>query len=113
MVWMRPLLGCVAAPGMRPRLFDMASTDKKTVPVAYVTKWATTEGITIFRDAEVTASGALSLRYIWVPPAHWTEDRATAEGRWRKAMSKAADAAEKKAKRLRAAAALPPKYTER
>lgn len=90
----------------------MASKER-VVPVAYVTKWATTDGISIFRDGEVTESGALRLRYAWISPAHWTEDKQVAESRWSKTMSKAADAAEKKAAKLRSAVALPPKYTER
>jgi hypothetical protein len=93
----------------------MDSPEKKTVPVAYVTKWATTAGILVLRDVELSdvAPGSLWHLHGHIRPSDWTEDRVTAEGRWRQAMAKTADAAEKKAKRLRAAAALAPKYTER
>jgi hypothetical protein len=85
----------------------------KRIPIAYVTKWATTRGILVIRDGGVSEGGYLYCGFISVPQSHWTEDRAVAEGRWRKAMQKAADLAQKKADRLRSAVALSPKYTER
>jgi hypothetical protein len=91
----------------------MANPDKQIILLAYVTKWATTRGIIVVRNAETTDSGALSKGFLWAGPNHWTTDRVTAEGRWRKAMQKAADLAQKKADRLRRAVALAPKYEDK
>lgn len=63
---------------------------RRTVPVAYVTKWATTRGIVVVRDAERSESfpECLILRVGFMHQREWTEDRAEAERRWRKAMEK-------------------------
>lgn len=88
--------------------------DRKTIPIAYVTKWATTRGIIIVRDAEVTEHGALYGRNcLYVPASQWTEDKEEAVDRWHASLLKAAASAEKKADALRAAASFTPKYTER
>lgn len=88
----------------------MATNETKTIPVAYVTQWATTRGIRIIHNGEVSKNGYLYCGFISIPQSAWTEDRIVAEDRWRKEMTKAADVAQKKADRLRAAVALPPKY---
>ena len=88
---------------------------KKTiVPVAYVTKYATTAGILVVRGAERSGMfpERLWLNHGHILPSDWTEDKAEAEMRWHAALLKAAAQAEKKAARLRAAASHAPKYSE-
>lgn len=85
----------------------------KPVPIAYVTRWAATRGIVVMRGATLTDAGRLWDGFHSHAQSDWTIDRTVAEGRWRKALAKAASAAQKKADNLRAAAILPPKYTER
>lgn len=63
-------------------------SQRRTVPVAYVTKWATTRGIVVVRDAEITDGGYYWTGSLCIPSSQWTEDRAEAERRWRKAMEK-------------------------
>lgn len=84
-----------------------------TVSLAYVTKWATTRGIVVVRDADLTERLAIWKGSIYVPSAHWTRDRDEAERRWRDAVKKAAILAQKKADRLSAMANGAPKYEER
>ena len=85
----------------------------RTIPVAYVTKWAATAGIVIYRDVEVSEGEYLWTKYQSISPNQWTDDRNVAEGRWRQAIIKAATAAEKKASRLREMASKAPPYTDR
>ena len=92
-------------------------SDSKTVPVAYVTKWATTRGILVVRGAEEYKAdfGAVYLSRddgLFVGPKQWTTDKAEAEERYRKALKRARDSALKKAQALRSAIEAPPKYSE-
>lgn len=95
------------------------SDEAKKVPIAYVTKWATTAGILVVRDAETYADGWLGSRRssfahsIFVGPKHWTTDRGIAEERWGEAIRKAIKAAERKVAKLKSDAAAGPKVTER
>ena len=73
---------------------------REVIPVAYVTKWAKTVGIAVWRDAEKTVSGYLYKKGKWMVSTnakHWTTDKAVAEARWRHAV-------ETEAKRLKLAA---------
>lgn len=88
--------------------------DRKTVPVAYVTKWAATRGIVVKRDAVKSDNFPDHIRmgHALIRPEQWTSDKAEAEVRYRKALAAKADAATKQAKRLIAAMSAPPKYEE-
>lgn len=88
-------------------------SERRTIPVAYVTKWATTVGIRVVRGAEVTERGALFARGgLYVTPNHWTEDKAEAEARYRALFDAARQSAEKKVRKLEALYKAAPKYTE-
>lgn len=78
-------------------------TERRIVPLAYVTKWSATRGIVVVMDAKVTRLGALSGSgtSLYVSPAHWTDDLDVAEKRLREAVTKAHKAAQKKATALR------------
>jgi hypothetical protein len=71
------------------------------IPVAYVTKWAKTTGIITVPNPELAMafSDGQHLRFAggYIPPKHWTTDKAVAEERWRQAV-------ETEAKRLKLAA---------
>lgn len=84
----------------------------KTIPVAYVTKWAASSGITVIRDAVTTESGALKKQrgLLYVLAKDWTTDKAEAEKRWRVAVTKAATLVRRKAERLESEAMGAPKY---
>lgn len=72
----------------------------KTIPIAYVTKWAKTQGILTWTDAKASDGGYLYRAGKWMVSAtskHWTTDKAVAEERWRQAV-------ETEAKRLKLAA---------
>lgn len=92
--------------------------ERRIVPVAYVTKWATTVGIRIVRDAMPVRSGALykesdgGVPSIYVPEKDWTEDKAEAEARYRAKVDAARQSAERKAKKMEALYKAAPKYTE-
>lgn len=77
-------------------------TRSRVVPVAYVTKWATTAGIITAKRHETSESFPDCLRFegSLMRPSEWTEDKALAEERWRHAMKKAHEATVKKAERL-------------
>lgn len=86
---------------------------ERVVPVAYVTRWATTVGIRVIRGAEETASGALYRNNsFYVIRNEWTEDKSEAEARYRAKIDAARHSAERKAKKLEALYKAPPKYTE-
>jgi hypothetical protein len=94
-------------------------SERRKVPVAYVTKWATTRGILVVKgadgwttDGEEYLTGRESGSGLFVAPAHWTEDKDKAELRYRAVLLKASQAAFKKHKALVAAINAPPKYTE-
>ena len=76
---------------------------REVVPVAYITKWAKTQGISVVHDAEVKTGSVygdrrhLSGDGFFVEEKHWTTDKAVAEERWRQAV-------ETEAKRLKLAA---------
>lgn len=85
----------------------------RIVPVAYVTKWATTAGIRIVRDGEATELGSLMKRGgLYVHKNHWTEDKAEAEARYRAQIDAARQSAERRAEKLEALYKAAPKYTE-
>lgn len=88
-------------------------SDRETVPIAYVTKWAATRGIIVYRDASISERGYLWTGFQSIPPREWTEDKASAEARWRMAVMKSAQNAEKKAAKLRASLTRAPKYVDR
>jgi diphthamide biosynthesis methyltransferase len=95
-------------------------SERRIVPVAYVTQWATTQGITVIKQAEEVSGDDYTDRYLtkryasrlWVGSSHWTEDREVAIQRWRKEMEKAKASALKKAKKIEAALAGEPPFTE-
>ena len=93
-------------------------SESRIVPVAYVTKWATTVGIRVVRGAEAVGSGALykksadGVPSIYVSRSDWTEDKAEAEARYRAKIDAARQSAERKARKLEALYKAPPKYTE-
>lgn len=89
-------------------------TERKTVALAYVTKWAATRGIVVVMDAETGTTDNFGT-YLWlhhslVGPNHWTDDLNVAERRWREAVKKAQKAAQKKAKALGALLKGPAQY---
>jgi hypothetical protein len=70
-------------------------TDKRVVPVAYVTKWALTRGVLVVRGASLMlgadhnfANDYLKKGHLFVGRKHWTENREEAVTRWRKALEK-------------------------
>jgi hypothetical protein len=84
-------------------------TERKTVRLAYVTRWAATRGIVVVMDAEVyRPPGATDGREyltkhgtnLFEMSGHWTDNLDVAERRWREAVKKAHKAAQKKAKAL-------------
>jgi hypothetical protein len=87
---------------------------KRTVPVAYVTKWAVTRGILVVKNATTAGDDGEYLRNsrLFAGPTQWTEDREVASGRWRKAMEKARVAAARKAAKLADRFVQPPPFTE-
>lgn len=87
-------------------------SERRIVPIAYVTTWATTAGIRIVRDAEVTESNALSKGHLYVSATDWSEDKAEAEARCRSKLDAAIKSAERKVDKLRKAYLAEPKYTE-
>jgi hypothetical protein len=87
-------------------------SDRRVVPVAYVTKWAATAGIRVVRDAEETEGGYLSKKMLWVVRNDWTEDKAEAETRYRARIDTARKAAQRKVEKLTALYKAEPKYTE-
>jgi hypothetical protein len=89
-------------------------SERSKVPVAYVTKWAVTRGIVVWKDAKETESGWLYPKKGWMGVAfkQWTEDKAIAEERYREALLKASQGAFKKMKAMEKAINAPPKYTE-
>lgn len=87
-------------------------SERKTAPVAYVTKWATTQGILVVKDAEMFEEYLSKGTWLFVSPRHWTTDKAEAETRYRAALLKASQAAFKKHAAIVAAINAPPKYTE-
>lgn len=91
------------------------ATKGKTVPVAYVTKWAATRGIIVLRNAKRSDSypDRLWLNHAHVGPKDWTEDRPEAERRWREAVTKASMAARKKAEALLDLSMGAPKYDDK
>ena len=72
---------------------------REVIPVAYVTKWAKTQGIVEWKDAYTLGSGILFSRVVThaIIFKHWTTDKTVAEERWRQAV-------ETEAKRLKLAA---------
>lgn len=84
----------------------------KRIKVAYVTKWAATRGIVVVKGMEMTGNGYLYTGFTSVPEREWTEDKSVAEARWRNAVGRAADAAQRKADALRAQLSGPAKYEE-
>lgn len=91
-----------------------ATNAGQLVAVAYVTKWATTRGIVVVRQAEThtSASGVVYLCHGagLIEPKAWTTDKAEAEKRWDAAMWKAHNAAKAKADRLAKQVFQGPKY---
>lgn len=89
-------------------------TERKRVPLAYVTKWAQTKGILVVKDGEVYAEEKYLTKgsFLFVRARDWTTDKAVAEERYRAALLKASEAAFKKHKALVDAINAPPKYTE-
>ena len=88
-------------------------TERRTVPVAYVTKWAVTRGILVVKESRRCSNE----RYLYfkgnaVPPAHWTEDKAEAERRWWKAMEAAQKRLERQEANLAKALKAGPKWEE-
>lgn len=84
----------------------------RTIPVAYVTKWATTAGIRIVRNARVTDMGAISSGFLYASAKDWTADKVIAEARYRAKIDAARQSAERKVKKLEALYKAAPKYTE-
>lgn len=85
----------------------------RIVPIAYVTKWA--GAIRVMRNAETSASNPKYLRLgggRLAGPTAWTEDRATAVGRYQKALRKRMAAAQKELATCSAALAREPEFTE-
>lgn len=75
--------------------------DDVVIPEAYVTKWALTRGIVVWKNAIRCRDGYVypDARYMeQVGAKHWTESKPIAETRWR-------DTVKKEAARLKAAAA--------
>lgn len=91
------------------------ATDRKTVPIAYITKWATTAGIAVRRDVEISTvdPNSLWLGQSHISPKHWTEDKAEAEKRWRAAVRKEAVRLRKRAEEMEATASGAPKYDDK
>ena len=87
-------------------------SERRIIPVAYVTKWAATAGIRIVRNGEVTDAGALSNGFLYVSAKDWTEDKALAEARYRARLEAAIIASERKTAKLINAHKAAPKYTE-
>jgi hypothetical protein len=85
---------------------------ERIIPVAYVTRWAATEGIRIVRGAEVTDRGALFARDLYVNAKDWTEDKTEAEARHRAKIEAARKAAARMLKALEVLAMAAPKYAE-
>jgi hypothetical protein len=89
-------------------------TERKKVPLAYVTRWAATRGIEVVRDGQ--CSEMFPDHFRWngslIHPNHWTTDKAEAEKRYRAALTRAYQSSMRKAKTLKAAINAPPKYTE-
>lgn len=90
----------------------MANSEKKTVPVAYVTRWAATRGIVVMRGRSVSDSGRLWDGFHAHSPKDWTTDKDEAERRWRLAVTKAGMAARRKAEALLDMALGAPKYDD-
>lgn len=88
--------------------------ERKTVPVAYVTKWTTTRGILVVRGKPRSDNFTDHLRVgpSLIRPNDWTTDKAEAETRYRAALDRAYTSATKKAKALKAAINAPPKYED-
>lgn len=84
----------------------------QVVAVAYVTRWATTRGILVVRQARRSDSFPDCLRHggALIQPSQWTTDRAEAETRYRAALMKAERAAFRKHVELVQAINAPPKY---
>lgn len=78
------------------------------------TRWASTRGLVVVRNASMSdvAPGWLSVGMGCFKPTEWTVSKPVAEGRWRKALAKAAESAERKAQRPRKAATGAPPYEE-
>lgn len=87
-------------------------SERKVVPLAYVTKWAATRGIVVVKGAEVTVTGALVRGHLFAPANQWTEDKFVAEVLWREAVERSQKAAQKKAKSLGSILNGPAKYEE-
>lgn len=88
-------------------------TERKTVPLAYVTKWAATRGIVVVKGGHEAEGGYFDNGpWMFVSPSQWTTDRAEAEARYRAALLRASQAAFKKHSALVAAINAPPKYEE-
>jgi hypothetical protein len=90
-----------------------AMSERQTIPIAYVTKWATTVGIRIIRDGEVTPLGAImKVGGLYATKNDWTEDKVEAESRYRVMIDSARKAAQRKVEKLAALYRAAPKYTE-
>jgi hypothetical protein len=87
--------------------------DKRIIAVAYVTKWAATRGIVVYRNVSVSEGGYLWTGWQAIPECHWSENAQTAEGRWRQAIQREAQKAEKRAAALRDMLVRTPKYMDR
>lgn len=94
-------------------------TERKTVPVAYVTKWAQTMGILVWKDAELSEGRYLyrqkrkgDVSHVSVSANHWTTDKAVAEGRYLAALKKQEKALVQKLKSVRQAWSDGPRFTE-
>jgi hypothetical protein len=87
-------------------------SERRVVPVAYVTRWAATTGIRVVRDAEETVGGYLSKKMLFVGRNDWTEDKAEAEVRYRAKIDTARKSAQRKVEKLTALYKAEPKYTE-
>lgn len=90
-------------------------TERRKVPVAYVTKWATTRGILVVRGAE-TYETYLTKKdpgvHLFVGAKQWTEDKDEAETRYRAALKKAHVSAVKKAASLKGRMSTAPVYED-
>lgn len=86
----------------------------KTIPVAYVTKWAKTAGITVVPNAETSDTFPEYLRFYGglIGPKHWTTDKAVAEERWRQAVETEARRLKLAAKKYEALAKGAPVYAK-
>lgn len=91
-------------------------SEHRDVPVAYVTKWATTRGILVVKGAEthVGQNGAVYLTKgaLFVDARHWTEDKDEAERRYAAALKRRERALGENLKAIRQAISDGSRYTE-